>query len=107
MPHQVGHEEDGTLEHADQEQVTTLVVARDLDAELGHAGAQALPVDQDLAHRPFQLRLTHSRSRRRQSRHLRSRIPLPATAKPRPPLLGGFVEPTPPMSSVEPTLMSV
>src|SRR5437763_4086790 len=46
-----------------------------------------------------------SRSRRRQSRRLRSSIPLPAAAKPRPLLSRGSVEPTPLMSSVEPTLI--
>src|SRR5439155_23015082 len=40
--------------------------------------------------------------RRRQSRHLRS-LPAPAPAKPPPALLGGSVEPTPVVASVEPT----
>ena len=56
--HQVGEEEDGALEHADQEQVAPGVVARDLRAELAHAVLQVVGLDEDLAdarvaqHRP-------------------------------------------------------
>ena len=62
VPHQVGHEEDGALEHADQQQVAALVVGRDLGAELGHARGERLPVDQDLADRALELGLAHARS---------------------------------------------
>src|SRR5205823_11848200 len=44
---------------------------------------------------------------RRQSRRLRSSNPLSAPAKPPPPLSRGSVEPTPLMSFVKPTLMSL
>src|SRR5206468_4803184 len=60
VAHQVGHEEDGALEHADQEQVAALVVGRDLRAELGDARSERLLVDQDLADGPLQLCLAHS-----------------------------------------------
>src|SRR5207237_7887238 len=48
----------------------------------------------------------HARSRRRQSRRLRS-FPASPSAKPTATLLPGSVEPTPGVSSVEPTLMPV
>ena len=40
-PHQVGHEEDGALEHADEQQIAARVVGRDLVAELGDARRSA------------------------------------------------------------------
>ena len=46
-PHQVGHEEDGALEHAEQEQVAAGVVGGDLVAELGDARLQRVLVDED------------------------------------------------------------
>ena len=49
VPRQVGHEEHGALEDADQEQVAPGVVARDRLAELRHALAQGRLVDEDLA----------------------------------------------------------
>src|SRR5436190_2573361 len=60
MAHQVGHEEDGALEDADQEQVAALVVGGDLRAELGDPRAQRLLVDEDLADRALELGLAHS-----------------------------------------------
>ena len=49
--HQVGDEEHGALEHADQHQVAALVVAADLRAELGDAALQVLAGDERLADR--------------------------------------------------------
>src|SRR5919197_3771303 len=49
VAHQVGHEEDGALQHADQQQVAAAVVGGDLLAELGNARGEPLLVDQDLA----------------------------------------------------------
>src|SRR3954468_21324758 len=62
VPHQVGHEENGALQHADQQQVAALVVGRDLGAQLGDATGERLPVDQDLADGRFELGLAHARS---------------------------------------------
>src|SRR5207237_8915121 len=61
LAHQVGHEEDGPLEDADQEQVAARVVDGDLGAELGYPGAQRLLVDQNFADRRLELSL-HSAS---------------------------------------------
>ena len=49
--HQVGHEEDGALEHADEQQLAAGVVGGDLGAELADPRLQRLLVDQDLADR--------------------------------------------------------
>ena len=46
--HQVGHEEDGALEHADEQEVAPVVVGRDLRAERGHPCAHVVLVDEDL-----------------------------------------------------------
>ena len=46
--HQVGHEEDRALEHADEQQVAPAVVLGDLRAELVDAALERLLVDQDL-----------------------------------------------------------
>ena len=54
--HQVGHEEDRALEHADEQQLAAGVVGGDLRAELADARLQALLVDQDLADRPARAR---------------------------------------------------
>ena len=43
VAHQVGHEEDGALEHADEQQVAALVVLGDLVAELGDARGERRP----------------------------------------------------------------
>src|SRR5207249_8706706 len=58
-PHQVGHEEDRALEHADEQQVAAFVVDRDLLAELGDAALQPLLVDQDLRDRVLELGRAH------------------------------------------------
>src|SRR5207302_3767594 len=63
VPHQVGHEEDGPLEHADQEQVAAGVVGRDLLPELGDASAQALLLDQHLVDGALERALGHASSR--------------------------------------------
>src|SRR5206468_10372855 len=55
VAHQVGEEEDRALEHADEEQVASLVVRRDLGAELRDAPLEILLLDQDLRHRPVEL----------------------------------------------------
>src|SRR5581483_965823 len=60
VPHQVGHEEDGALEDADQEELAARVVCRDLLAEPGDPRAQGVGVDQDLADRLLQLRSHHA-----------------------------------------------
>ena len=49
VAHQVGEEEDGALQHADQQQVLALVVARDLRAQLAHAVLEVVGLDEDLA----------------------------------------------------------
>ena len=48
VPHEVGQEEDGALEDADQEQVTTLVVARDLRRHLLDAVLELVGLNEDL-----------------------------------------------------------
>src|SRR5205823_2079421 len=57
LAHQVGHEEDGALQHADEQEVASLVVGRDLPAELADPLVQAVLVDQDLADRSLELSL--------------------------------------------------
>ena len=49
--HQVGEEEDGALQHADEQRVAARVVARDLRAQLADAVLQIVRLDQDLADR--------------------------------------------------------
>ena len=49
LAHQVRQEEDRALQHADQEQLAALVVARDLLAELLHAVREVVGLDEDLA----------------------------------------------------------
>ena len=49
MAHQVGQEEDRALQHADQQQLAALVVARDLLGELPHAVREVVVLDEDLA----------------------------------------------------------
>ena len=51
MAHQIGEEEHRALQHADHEEVTPLVVAADLVAELGDAALQLLAGDEGLADR--------------------------------------------------------
>src|SRR5918992_3777002 len=60
--HQVGHEEHGALEHADQEQVATGVVGGDLLAQLGDPVLQRDLVDEDALDGGQQLGLAHARS---------------------------------------------
>ena len=55
--HQVGHEEDGALQHADQEQVAPGVVGGDLLAQLGDPLLQRVRLDQDLGDAAFQFSL--------------------------------------------------
>ena len=57
VAHQVGEEEHGALQHADEQQVAALVVARDLLRQLAHAVRELVALDEDLAdallvHRP-------------------------------------------------------
>src|SRR5262245_11830482 len=59
MAHQIGHEEDGALEHADEQQIPAGVVLRDLLAELDDAAAQGVLVDQNRAAAGLELRLAH------------------------------------------------
>src|SRR6266480_547924 len=73
LAHQVGHEEDGPLEDADQQQVAARVISGDLRAELGDPGAQRLFVDQDLADGAFELSLRHARPSPRDARRLLGR----------------------------------
>ena len=49
LAHEVGQEEDGALEHADQQQVLALVVARDLRPSCADAVLQVVGLDEDLA----------------------------------------------------------
>ena len=49
VAHQVGQEEHGALEHADQQQVLALVVARDLRRHLLDAVLELVRLDEDLA----------------------------------------------------------
>src|SRR3990172_1624063 len=53
--HEVGHEEDGALEHADEEEVAAAVVPADLGAELGDPRLERRLVDQDLFDRGAEL----------------------------------------------------
>ena len=46
-PRQVGHEEHGALEHADEQELLALVVARDLGGDLVDAAGQLLAADED------------------------------------------------------------
>ena len=48
VAHQVGQEEDGALEDADQQQVAPLVVARDLGRHLLDAVLKLVRLDEDL-----------------------------------------------------------
>src|SRR5829696_8018518 len=48
-PHEIRQEEDGALEHADEERLAALVVLRDLSAQLSDATGQLVGLDQDLA----------------------------------------------------------
>jgi hypothetical protein len=67
LPHQVGEEEDGALEHADHHQVATGVVAVDLGAELDDPPLQLLGLDQGLA----DVRVVHGPQRRRSTKGVR------------------------------------
>jgi hypothetical protein len=60
VAHQVGHEEDRALEHADQEQIAARVVGGDLLAELLDALLEGVLVDEDLRDRLLQLGGAHS-----------------------------------------------
>jgi len=51
VAHEVGQKEHRPLEHADQDQVAAVVVARDLDAELPHAVLEVVGLHEDLADR--------------------------------------------------------
>src|SRR5256714_2016108 len=62
VPHQVGHEEHGPLEHPDQQQVAAGVVGGDLIAELRDAVPQALLADQHLGDRALEGALRQSSS---------------------------------------------
>ena len=46
--HEVGHEEDGALEDADEQEVAAAVVVADLGAELGDPPLEGVLVDEDL-----------------------------------------------------------
>src|SRR5215207_4224037 len=49
VAHEVGKEEDRPLEHADQQQIALLVVARDLGAQLADPVLELVALDEDLA----------------------------------------------------------
>ena len=49
VAHEVGEEEDRALQHADQQQLAALVVARDLLGQLAHAVRELVALHQDLA----------------------------------------------------------
>jgi len=51
VAHEVGEEEDGSLEDADEEEVAALVVGGDLRSELGDPLLQRRLLDQDLPDR--------------------------------------------------------
>ena len=49
MAHEVGEEEDGALEHPDEQQVAVGVLGADLLAERAHALLEVVGLDEDLA----------------------------------------------------------
>src|SRR4051812_48480921 len=59
LPHEIGHEENGALEDAHEEQVAARIVGGDLLAELGHAALEHIPLDQRLRDRLLELGRTH------------------------------------------------
>src|SRR5581483_9031160 len=79
VSHQVGHEEDGAFEHADQEQIAAFVVGGDLGAELGDSRPQRVLLDQDLADRALELGVHHAGVTRTRAS---STIPGTATTSP-------------------------
>ena len=60
LAHQIGHEEDGAFEHADQEKFAPLVLGRYLAAQLGDALAQLLLRDEDFTHTGVEMSIVHS-----------------------------------------------
>src|SRR5436305_2359087 len=87
LPHQVGHEEHGALEDADQQRLSAGVVARDLVAELLDARTERVLLDEDLADAPLELSLIHAvhallrRRRSRARQRLRRRARQAATTR--------------------------
>ena len=86
LAHQVGHEEHGALEHADQQQVAALVVGRDLGSELGDPRPQRVLARSGSRRRP-RGRVTSPRPPGSPARRPPSRAPRrsPGTATTSPP----------------------
>src|SRR5262245_7802447 len=59
-PHQVGHEEDRALEHADEQKLLAGVVGRDLGAQLADPRLERVLVDEDLPDRLLELGVAHA-----------------------------------------------
>jgi hypothetical protein len=57
VAHEIGHEEDGALEDADQQEILAGVVGRDLGSKLGDAFPQRVLLDQDLGNALLDLSL--------------------------------------------------